>query len=122
MTDSVMIDGYNLGLEQGTGVATYARNLSHIVHELGHRVDVLYGFRMPRMKDAFLQEAYFFNPPPQRPSGTTALALHRVAQVVRPPMPATAYEIPLSGRVVSRAFKSRLPYYDRIWNSSDLFG
>ena len=39
----VLIDGYNLGLEKGTGVATYARNLSYEIAGLGHEVDVLYG-------------------------------------------------------------------------------
>ena len=45
MPKSVMLDGYNLGLEKGTGVATYARNLSYELHELGYRTDVLYGTR-----------------------------------------------------------------------------
>jgi len=30
----VMIDGFNLGLEKGTGVATYARNLSYALRDL----------------------------------------------------------------------------------------
>ena len=36
-----MIDGYNLGLEKGTGVATYARNLSFECGNLGYRVEPL---------------------------------------------------------------------------------
>ena len=40
----IMIDGRNLGLEKGTGVATYARNLSHELHAMGHGVEVLYGY------------------------------------------------------------------------------
>ena len=39
----IFIDGYNLALEQGTGVATYARNLSFGLRDLGADVGVLYG-------------------------------------------------------------------------------
>jgi hypothetical protein len=42
---TIMIDGRNLGLEKGTGVATYARNLSYCLHDMGYGVDVLYGNR-----------------------------------------------------------------------------
>ena len=35
----VMIDGFNLGLEKGTGVATYARNLSFALRDLACDVE-----------------------------------------------------------------------------------
>ena len=37
----LFIDGYNLALDQGTGVATYARNLSFALARLGFGVGVL---------------------------------------------------------------------------------
>ena len=37
----LFLDGFNLALDQGTGVATYARNLSIAMGRLGHRVGVL---------------------------------------------------------------------------------
>jgi len=40
---SIMIDGFNLGLEKGTGVATYARNLSYACRDIGLRTEILYG-------------------------------------------------------------------------------
>ncbi|HEX2556676.1 MAG TPA: glycosyltransferase family 1 protein, partial [Microvirga sp.] len=122
MTQTVLIDGFNLGLEKGTGIATYARNLSYAAGGLGYRVDVLYGLRTPFTRDPLLQEAYFFNPPAQRPHGRLRLARHRVEQVVRAPFGYPIQEVPLSGQVVSRSFSSRLPHYDRIWNGSDIFG
>ena len=57
----ILIDGYNLGLEKGTGVATYARNLSYEIAGLGHEVDVLYGNRMSVTRNALLNEVYFFD-------------------------------------------------------------
>jgi hypothetical protein len=78
MTQTVLIDGYNLGLEKGTGIATYARNLSYAVHELGYRVDVLYGLRTRQTRDPLLQEADFFNPPSQWIQKRLPRAFHRL--------------------------------------------
>ena len=58
----ILIDGYNLGLEKGTGVATYARNLSYCIHDLGHEVGVLYGGRAaPGTTDLMKEIAFFDN-------------------------------------------------------------
>ena len=38
---SVLIDGYNLAMAKGTGIATYARNLCEEASGLGHDVAVL---------------------------------------------------------------------------------
>ena len=39
------IDGFNLGLRQGTGIATYAKELSKLLSTKGHEVSTLYGIR-----------------------------------------------------------------------------
>ncbi len=57
----IMIDGYNLNLESGTGVATYARNLSYCLRDLDCEVDVLYGTRSVP-KQELLREIAFFDP------------------------------------------------------------
>ena len=38
----IAIDGFNLGLLQGTGLATYARELSHVLVGAGHDVLPIY--------------------------------------------------------------------------------
>jgi len=63
------VDGYNLALEQGTGVATYARNLTYALKDAGAAVDVLYGRNMPssggrRAERDLIQEIGFFDPAP----------------------------------------------------------
>jgi glycosyltransferase involved in cell wall biosynthesis len=121
-SQTVLIDGYNLALERVTGVATYARNLSAAIHDLGHRVEVLYGLRMPDAQDPLEREAFFFDPLPQRPRGRLRLALHRAGQVALQPGGPAISEIPRTGRVVATPFRDRLPVADRIWNGSDLFG
>ncbi|EIJ34268.1 glycosyltransferase family 4 protein [Thiothrix nivea] len=39
----IAIDGFNLGLKQGTGLATYARELSYVLNDAGHDVFPIYG-------------------------------------------------------------------------------
>ena len=36
MKRTILIDGFNLGLEQGTGIATYSRNLSYALHAVSY--------------------------------------------------------------------------------------
>ncbi len=119
---TVLIDGYSLGLERGTGVATYARNLSATIRALGYRVEVLHGLRVPKGEDPLLREAYFFNPLSPRPRGALPLALHRVKQVAFQPSGPAITEIPITGQVIATDFQDRMPVADRIWNGSDLFG
>ena len=60
----IVIDGYNLSLEQGTGVATYARNLSFALRDLGAEVGVLYGNpASTRHANPLMREITFFHKP-----------------------------------------------------------
>jgi hypothetical protein len=56
----VFLDGYNLALDQGTGVATYARNLSFAMGRLGLHTGVLYGTRAAPALDPLIREIAFF--------------------------------------------------------------
>ena len=55
----VVIDGFNLGLEKGTGVATYGRNLSYTLRDLGCEVGVLYGGAFSAGRSPLLREIQF---------------------------------------------------------------
>lgn len=39
----ICIDGFNLGLPKGSGIATYARRLTEALSAMGHRPQILYG-------------------------------------------------------------------------------
>ena len=117
---TVMIDGYNLALEAGTGVATYARNLSFACGELGYRTEILYGTRASPSTDPLLREISFFDPNAGTPSFWLDAA-RRIAQLTTSPMGIKASQVPITGKVVTRAFESRMPHYDRIWNAPELF-
>ncbi|NVE94953.1 glycosyltransferase family 4 protein [Altererythrobacter sp. JGD-16] len=114
-----MIDGYNLGLEKGTGVATYARNLSYEVHELGHRVSVLYGNRSSYQRDELLNEISFFDGPVEPNKFFAFVELAK--QALRGGLSYNARPVPISGRVVTQSFSSQLPYFDALHNSNQIF-
>ena len=112
----VVIDGYNLAIPQGTGVATYARNISHALHGLGYKVGVLYGKNVGPTKDTLAREVDFFDPPtailPQWLSDTL-----RAIKLSHRPFGLKAWSVPVSGAVISQG----MPYADEIWNVSDMF-
>ena len=119
----VMIDGFNLSLVQGTGIATYARNLSFNLKALGHETHVLYGIPRAQDRSAIMREISFFDD--ARPVG-------RIERFVDPYRKAlelisclfgtlSAYEIPVSGLVINRQFASQMPSFDKLWNVPNLF-
>lgn len=117
---SIMIDGYNLGLEKGTGVATYARNLSYACGQLGHRTEILYGAAFGPGRSSLLREVSFFDP--HQPQTFLETAARDLQRLVPRPFGARAFEVPVTGDVIIESQRSRMPHFDRIWNSADLFG
>lgn len=117
---NILIDGYNLGLEKGTGVATYARNLSYELRNLGHSVSVLYGQPGGTPRDPLLREISFFDGESGAHGGVFDI-LGQSIQALRAPFGHRATEVPITGRVISRTFDARLPHYDKIFNAADVF-
>ncbi len=116
----IAIDGYNLGLDKGTGVATYGKNLSRTVKSLGHEVGVLYGRKSVKSKNPLLTEIAFFDVG----TGVTKRLLNGLRNVLE--STAIAFEsevdtVTLSGRVVTDFMKDRLPAFDHLWNSTQVY-
>lgn len=124
MARVIAIDGHNLALPKGTGVATYARNLSNTVESLGWSTKTLYGAPISREMDPLLREVSFFDylggAEKKRIKALRALALAREMGVS--PFGKKILDIPISGKVEFRKFKSRLPNKSEICNVYDLFG
>lgn len=116
----VVIDGFNLSLEKGTGITTYARNLTYCVHELGHKVSVLYGVRRSPDMTPLMKEIAFFD----ENVGTSPRwiqQLRKIIDTISNPFSRRAYEIPLNGVVIHRQFSARMPYYDKLLNAPHLY-
>ncbi|TBW39565.1 glycosyltransferase family 1 protein [Siculibacillus lacustris] len=115
-----MIDGFNLGLPKGTGVATYARNLSHAAQALGCETEVLYGLAHSRpARSSLLREIAFFDP--TTPSSGWGAAMAAIGRHLPRPFGVPTFPIPVTGAVVLDGHGARLPSFDRISNATDLF-
>jgi glycosyltransferase involved in cell wall biosynthesis len=118
---TIMIDGYNLGLETGTGVATYARNLSYELHNLGYRTDVLYGGRAAPGTQDLMREIAFFDPNNVGNPPRWLEFMRYVNELVHSPAGVRAKPVPITGKVIAKTYRSRMPYYDGILNVPDLW-
>jgi glycosyltransferase involved in cell wall biosynthesis len=117
----IYIDGFNLSLEQGTGVATYARNLSFALRDLGAEVGVLYGAPTSTTSaNSLMREIAFFDTSTRKPSWLSQ-ALKSFRHTLMLPFGEIAFQVPVTGRVIRDTFQARLPYFDHIWNVQDLF-
>jgi glycosyltransferase involved in cell wall biosynthesis len=117
---SIVVDGYNLGLEKSTGVATYGRNLCHAIKSMGHNVGVLYGGRSTKSKNPLLSEIAFFDGA-VRPKPGIGAGPRMVLDALCAPLGCVVERVPVTGNVIYDSVKSRLPTFDTLWNSGDLF-
>jgi glycosyltransferase involved in cell wall biosynthesis len=121
----IFYDGLNLGLSQGTGIATYTRLLTRIVHDLGHEVGVVYSTRFTPAADPKLREIAFFDEKRLPDRMPRRLTLRRLAGDVFDQIachrPLKPLPVPLTGAVDSRQFGDSLPAQDRVYVARNLF-
>lgn len=115
----VAIDGFNLSLERGTGVATYGRNLARMLKDAGAEVDILYGQPIKAKFDDLLKEVMFFDMRP--PSIHKIIRTLKTFRAIGFRNRHTAFRIPVSGAVLTQGVASRLPPFDRLWNAYRVF-
>ena len=113
----IMIDGMNLALEQGTGVATYSKNLSYCLRQKGHNVTALYGKPMRAYDDDLLREAMFFDIYRDRRSRPE----ENVLDFINAFRPKTAATIPTTDKVLKNHIANTLPDVDHYLNYNRLF-
>lgn len=114
----ILIDGFNLGLAQGSGIATYARNLALAIEGLGLEPQILYGPRNPLSGDNRLNEAALFEAePPNRPAWRENLLLiQRLMRAAVSPLGRRAIPIQPSHEIVGV-----LPPAKALWAARDVF-
>lgn len=94
---SICIDGQNIGLKYGTGVATYGRNLLSAASGLGFQTQVLFGPDTFHPNEALLNEAIMAGSPrvakpdfKQRISRDTRTFMSQFGQTATPVLPSGA--------------------------------
>jgi len=114
----VCIDGFNLALAKGSGIATYARNLGASLKRLGFGTHLLNGpARNPGGLD-LLNEVALYEPvliKPPRPSARQFF-LKRVSNLTQ-----EATGVVRTGEVETRQMRSRDFGADVLWSCRDLF-
>ena len=115
MAVRIVLDGLNLSLAEGTGIATYTRILTQVARELGHEVGVVYGSPQAPPKDGLLREVTFFDEKRAIKSSAAANLVTYITDQVRYRLPVKPRPVDLSGAVVTRQFATRLPTLDQIF-------
>jgi len=119
---SVGIDGYNLALPNGTGVATYGHVLADTLRSGGHKVIGLFGVDAGR--DANMREVLFYDRLGQVPP-TPHLRRKRSRRILRaalrPLHIRRADEVPQTDRFEKGNLAERLPCFDRMVTTPNLF-
>jgi len=120
LVKNILIDGMNLGIDKGTGVATYSRNLSYQINALGHEVSVLYGNRASPSCDALLREITFFD---QNVGNRSRLLdfIDSAHRAILGQLGQFAVPVPMTEKIIRRQYEARMPYFDHIINAPDVF-
>lgn len=124
MVMKIGVDGYNLALPAGTGVASYTRALCRAITAIGGEIDLVYGISMRDNTPAALRETLFYSrlgeqlSLGQKPRTTLRRRLSRAAML---PMARKAVEVPISGKVIAGDLAERVPPARRIFSRTWLF-
>lgn len=119
---SVCLDGFNLALPKGTGVATYGRSLAKTLYAANYNVSLLYGLDIPNSKNEILKEVLFFNllGSEAKAENEKRNCLQKVKKIANF-FNWKATNIPLSGRVETRGMDHWLPPHHQLLNLRNLF-
>lgn len=114
------IDGYNLAIPHGTGVATYGAVLADTLAGMGHQTEGLFGIDAGTKRDT--REVLFFERLGQGHGLSQSALTRRVALATALDWcPARALPVPRSPHVDIRSFGARLPDFAALWTVPLLF-
>lgn len=113
------IDGYNLAMANGTGIATYSLMLAKTVQSMQHQVDGIFGLDVTGPAD---QRETLFYDRLARPAdrGIRRKRLARILSTLGTARGLDALPVP-SGTVDTRALAGRIGAFDTLWSSAHLF-
>lgn len=119
---TICIDGLNLALSGGTGIATYGRNLLSGAREIGFGTQVIYGPRMRRQADPVLNEIALADAPAssQQPFRRKEQIARRIG-AIRSQFGRMAKPITPSPEVIWPERTGGRPQADLFWSAQNLF-
>jgi glycosyltransferase involved in cell wall biosynthesis len=121
MSKKIFFDGLNLGLKQGTGVATYTRVLANMTRDMGNTTGILHSRPSKLSKDALSAEVAFFDEDDgnRQPAAfkTVARGLDHLVGLfgTRP------QKLAQSGAVLTRAIGNRWVPCDYLYSGKNIF-
>lgn len=111
------IDGFNLAMPHGTGIATYGHTLLEGIANLGARGQVLYGPSVPRQETALMDEVAIIASSNRSRKGGFARALStRTARFGR-----TAHPVMPSNQVIWPTDGARRPQAQDYWLAQEIY-
>lgn len=117
---AIGIDGFNLVLPYGTGVATYGYGVAEVVRSLGMPVHGVFG--VPVGREPALREILYYEAMgrgiPRRGGPRWLRPIQDWLAVMQGLSPADVVE---TGRIERRGFADRLPVFDRLTSAAHLF-
>lgn len=118
---SICIDGFNLALAKGSGIATYGRNLLENVRAIGYGTEVLYGPPGAQKSQNVLNEAMLVDAEraPQRLSRKQKY--RRWKRTLTSPIGRSPFAIIPSGEVIWPSRSGGMPAADKFWAAQDLY-
>jgi glycosyltransferase involved in cell wall biosynthesis len=113
----ICIDGFNLSLARGGGVATYSRNLLSALSELGHETQILFASTRGRHRENLLNLIDLVD----APIPEDRFRLLRTMRRSIPPINPVAWPVDRSDQVITHEIANRFPAADRMWACRDIF-
>lgn len=118
---SICIDGFNLAAPQGTGIATYSRNLLNAADRLGFRTEALFGPTLPTASVKPFGEVAILDP--ERPADSLRFMqkLQRDIRTSLSPLGRTALPITPSTDIIWPGGEAARPNASRFWAADKLY-
>ena len=117
---SIGIDGYNLAMPNGTGVAVYGLMLGEAIRDLGHALDGLFGLDVGARTET--REVMFYDAIGRVTKETRhQRRMNAMRDFRRSIGTLEALAVPITDAVQKQAFDTRLPRFDRLWSAPRLF-
>jgi len=118
---SICIDGFNLALAKGSGIATYGRNLLENLQINGFGTQVLYGPSTPKQATNVLNEASLVDAERSAQKLSPSQKSKRFRETLLSRFGREAYPILPSGEVIWPSRGGGRPAADRYWASQNIF-